>query len=443
MVEADGDATEEASQEEAAVIQDKRAGFSDSSLSQNEPAPMPAGMPEARQRFPAACNSVYLSVCDRGVMADDTVAAVTRFLGSMQDAVSTKALHEPVVDASRTRFARLIGASPIEIAMVSNVSDGVNTIAAAMPWQPGDNIVLTTALEHPNNLYPWLRLRDRGVEIRNVPPRDGMIDPEAIVAAIDGRTRMVSSASVTFSPGLRTDLAPIGRACRARDVFFMVDAVQTAGILRHDVEAECIDGLATSTSKGLLGLYGCGFLYCRQAWAERLAPVYLSRTGADVPQDKASEMGSFDYAFQPGARRFEVGSHNFAGAYAADASLAMIEALGPDAIEAHVLRLSGRLADGLLEMGLPVSGGAAGRHRSHIVTVGQLGDGGHAVTNDARLQEWSDALRAKGVVHTIRRGQVRFAAHFYNDDSDIDRVLEWTAAHLRRNDRAAPADRSA
>jgi cysteine desulfurase / selenocysteine lyase len=394
-------------------------------------AAMPIGIPEARQLFPGARDSVYLSVCDRAILADTTVAAVARFVAAMQGAQGVKADHESVVASSRRRFAELINATPQEIALVSNVSDGVNTIGWALPWKPGDNVVLTAALEHPNNLYPWLRLRSKGLEIRDVAPKDGRIDPEAMVAAIDGRTRVVSCASVTFSPGLRTDLVPIGQACRARGVFFLVDAVQSVGILRHDVEAEYIDGLTTSTSKGLLGLYGCGFLYCRREWADRLEPAYLSRTGADVPQDKPSEMGTYDYAFQAGAWRFEVGSHNFAGAYAADASLAMLLALGPVAIEDHVLRLSHRLANGLLDLGLPVSGGRPGPHTAHIITVGRLGDGGHSVTSDAALQAWSDRLRTHGVVHTIRRGQVRFALHCFNDDSDVDRVLEWTRQHLQ------------
>jgi cysteine desulfurase / selenocysteine lyase len=391
---------------------------------------MPTTISQARDLFPAVKKCVYLSVCDRGVMADTTAQAVGRFVTAMQDTDAVKIDHEAVLDSARRRFALLVNAVPEEIALVSNLSDGINTIAWALPWQPGDNVVLTTALEHPNNLYPWLRLRSRGLEIRDVPANDGRIDPTAIAAAMDERTRVVTCSSVTFSPGLRTELAEIGRVCRARGVFFLVDAVQSTGILRHDVEAEFIDGLATSTSKGLLGLYGCGFLYCRREWADKLAPAYLSRTGADVPQDKPSEMGGDNYAFQEGARRFEVGSHNFAGAYAADASIAMMLALGPERIELHVLELSHRLAKGLLELGLPVSGGEPGRHTAHIVTVGRLGDGGHAVTRDPKLQAWSDDLRRRGVVHTIRRGQVRFALHLFNNRADVDQVLAWTAEHL-------------
>lgn len=384
----------------------------------------------ARALFPGAREQTYLSVCDRGILGDHTVAALHGYLAAMQGTRLQRRDYEAVVDDTKARFAALIGADASEIALSGNVSDGVNAIANALPWQAGDNVIVTTELEHPNNLYPWMRLAERGVEIRTVPMREGAIDVAAMRAAMDERTRAATAASVTFSPGLRTDLAGLGATCRARGVFLLVDAVQSAGILRHDVTAERIDALVTSTSKGLLGLYGCGLLYCRSDWADRLAPVYLSRTGANVAPDKPSEMGTA--VFRAGAGRFEVGSYNFAGAYAARASLALVAALGAEAIQAHVLSLSRRLTDGLARLGLPVTQPPREAARAHIVTVGKLGDGGHDMARDEALQAWSAALKAAGVVHTIRRGQLRFAAHLYNDMTDIDRVLALSAAHFAR-----------
>ena len=132
--------------------------------------------------------------------------------------------------SARDKFARLIGTDFTEIAIVKNVSEGINAIATAIPWRAGDNVVLCAGLEHPNNVLPWVHLRRLGVEMRVVEPVAGAIEPEAMIAAIDGRTRVVTASSVTFAPGLRVDLGAIGRACRSRDVLFLVDAVQSAGI---------------------------------------------------------------------------------------------------------------------------------------------------------------------------------------------------------------------
>jgi cysteine desulfurase/selenocysteine lyase len=211
---------------------------------------------------------------------------------------------------------------------------------------------------------------------------------------------------VTFAPGLRTDLPAIGRICRARGVLFLIDAVQSAGILSLDVERDFVDALVVSTAKGLLGLYGCGFLYCRRDWAERLAPAYLSRPAVELPPERYSEMADLDVPMRKDARRFELGSVDFASCYAVNASLGLLAEVGAPAIEAHVLALAGRLRVGMAELGLGVPRRAFGLEASHIVTVGKLGDGGHGSANDPTLAKISAHLRANDVVHTIRRGML-------------------------------------
>ena len=100
-------------------------------------------------------------------------------------------------------------------------------------------------------------------------------------------------STVTFAPGFRTDVAALGRLCRERDVLLLVDAAQSAGVLHTDVQRSGIDAFAVSTQKGLLGLYGMGFLYCRRAWAERLEPAYLARF-AGVARPRGDEGGLED-----------------------------------------------------------------------------------------------------------------------------------------------------
>jgi selenocysteine lyase/cysteine desulfurase len=376
------------------------------------------------EEFPAVGRCTYLSICDSTVLGRRARGAVDEFLEHVMYWRESAAVRDRHVDGARTQFARLIGAAtPNDIAIVKNVSEGINAIASSIPWQSGDNVVLCAGLEHPNNVLPWVNLSRRGVEMRVVEPVDGAIDPEAIVAAIDGRTRIVTCSSVTFAPGLRTDLAAIGRVCRERGILFLIDAVQSAGILSLDVERDFVDALVVSTAKGLLGLYGCGFLYCRRDWAERLAPAYLSRPAVELPPERYSEMADLDVPMRKDARRFELGSVDFASCYAVNASLGLLAEVGAPAIEAHVLALAGRLRAGMAELGLSVPRRAFGLEASHIVTVGKLGDGGHGSTNDATLAKVSAHLRANDVVHTIRRGMLRFAFHLFNSDDDVDRVL--------------------
>jgi cysteine desulfurase/selenocysteine lyase len=209
-------------------------------------------------------------------------------------------------------------------------------------------------------------------------------------------------------------------------VLFLVDAVQSAGVLQIDVLREQIDALVTSTAKGLLGIYGCGFLYCRKEWAERLTPAYLSRPAVELPPERYSEMKGNDVAIRSDARRFEVGAVDYASCYAVDASLALLSEIGAARIESHVLGLAANLRCGMSNLGLEVPSLAFGPAASHIVTVGRLGAGGHGTTEDPVLERISAHLRTNQVIHTIRRGMLRFAFHLFNSDDDVQRVLGLT-----------------
>jgi len=385
----------------------------------------PLTFEDFRAGFPALADQTYLSICDKMILHKAVRASVDVFLDHLELASAVRSEHEVKVHTAREKFARLINVAPDTIAATRNVSDGVNSIAWAMPWQPGDNVVLSADAEHPNNIYPWLRQRQRGVEIRMVQPlADGAIDTDGLLAAIDGKTRLVTAATATFAPGHRTDLRPLGERCRKQDIFLLVDGVQTAGIFKHDMQAEGIDGFATSTSKGLLGLYGFGFLYVSPRWIDRLAPAYLSRSGVKQLTDDHSTMGGLDYEYQDGSRRFELGSFNLAGAYAADASLQLLLDLGPEAIQARVLGLASRLHAGIEALGIAPAVPGSGPRQSHIMTLGQLDAGGHGFSSDPLIQPLSDRLKAARVAHTIRRGQLRMGLHAYNDASDIDRTLD-------------------
>ena len=328
------------------------------------------------------------------------------------------------MDSVRERFAQLIRARASEIAITKNVTEGLNIAAAAIDWKAGDNVVVCAELEHPNNIYIWLTLRERGVQVRAIPAKDGAIDTQAAIAAIDARTRIVTAASVTFVPGFRTDLAALGRACRKTGAMFLVDAVQSCGILDLDVEACAIYALATSTSKGLMGINGFGFLYVNANWIPRLRPVYIGRYSIERGKGHESEIEGHSFNLMPDARRFEAGNYNWAGVAAANASLGELLQLGTARIEARAVSLATALADGLRSLGLAVAEPPAGISRSHIVTVGTLGAGDAHSSEDPKLNRIGAALTAANVKFTVRKGMLRFGFHCYNNESDVARVLD-------------------
>ena len=126
----------------------------------------------------------------------------------------------------------------------------------------------------------------------------------------------------------------------------------------------------------------------------------------------------------PDARRFDLGNYNFAAAAGVDVSLAMLDRIGTRNIEAHVTRLARRLASGLDQLGFPVAGGGSGENLAGIVSIGRHGAGGHDSSDDPHTQRLAEALKRSGVRLSVRQGMVRLSFHIYNDDADVDHVLE-------------------
>ena len=193
----------------------------------------------------------------------------------------------------------------------------------------------------------------------------------------------------------------------------------------------CALPISVSTQKGLLGLYGVGFLYCRREWAEKLEPAYLASFGVDLGDAHEATMGDDRFKLMPAARRFDLGNYNYVGVAAVDASLTELLAYGTPQIERHVTGLGHALAQGFIDLGLPVSGGKPGAHLAHIVTVGTMGSS-HYGTDDERYNRLYAWLVENRVRLSIRRGVLRFSLHLYNNRDDVARVLELTKAFLKQ-----------
>ena len=391
---------------------------------------------ELRALFPGTRGQIYLDVAARGLVPEPVRAAVERYVDDCVMGTGDKDRLREEVDETRAAFARMIGADADEIAITKNVSEGLNLFAASVRWSEGDNVVVCPELEHPNNIYLWYNLERRhGVAVRAIPPREGRMPLEEMVAAIDERTRLVTFPTISFAPGFITDTAPLVAAAREVGALTLADGAQSIGALRTDVHRMGVDGVAVATQKCLLAMYGFGFLYVRRSVAESLTPIHLARYGVDLggAHETAYAEGTLRYA--PGARRFDLGNYNYLGMSAAKAALELLDGLGMERVEAHVRRLAARLAGGLLELGLPVVGGAPGPHLAHIVSVGRIGGGRHYTSDDPSMNSLHAHLDERGVKHSIRSGILRFAVGVYNDERDIDRVIElargWAAGSGR------------
>lgn len=320
----------------------------------------------------------------------------------------------PQLDRSRELVAQLINAHTDEIALTTNTSWGVNLAAYALPLGPGD-IVLGSEGEFPANVYPWMAAaKQRGFAFELVPMAGFAVDEETILRRIesDPRVRGVALSWVSFWTGYRIDLARIGAACRARDVWFAVDSIQGLGACALDVQAVPVDIIANGAQKWLCSPWGAAFAYVRRDLITQMEPPaagWLSQASAG---DFAKFL-DYDPAWRSDAQRFEVGSLPIQDFVGMNAVLELLLELGPRAVEQHVLAVTASLREQALALpGVTTLTPAAQAQRAGIVAL-RTSD----VTGD------SARLRSAGIVHSVREGAIRLAPHFHNTLDDVQAAL--------------------
>lgn len=322
--------------------------------------------------------------------------------------------------ALRDRMARLLcAASAAEISLVPNTTEGINIVAHGLDWQDGDNLV-TAQDEFPTNQLAWRALEARGVACRTV-DLDAEDDPEqALIDALDERTRVLTVSGVRWTDGLRLDLGRLGAACRAAGVLFFVDAIQQFGALRIDVQSELIDCLAAGGHKWQMAPEGLGVFYCRDAWRERIAPLKEGWRMLESP----FAFETPGRGIQAGGQRFEPGSPSSMSQFALNASLSLQEDWGQAWIEQRILANTDRLLRGLKSLpGVRVLGRGEPSRRSGIVCF----------THRAhRPEALAEALAERRVVTIPRAGGIRLSPHAYQGEAIVEATLDAVEACLKK-----------
>jgi cysteine desulfurase / selenocysteine lyase len=226
---------------------------------------------------------------------------------------------------------------------------------------------------------------------------------------MDSRTRAVAMSTVVFATGFRNDLIALGKLCKERGIFFVVDGIQSLGALPFDVRAANVDFLACGSQKWLLGPPGSGFLYVRRELLDDLAPGAYVGTSSVVD---AANFLDYNFTLQSTAERFLFGSQNFIGMIGLHECIALIQEIGIERIGQRVLALAGTAIAALHKRGYRVSAPAP-EQRSGIV-IAEVDD----------PEAVSARLKAAGIISIPRGRGVRFAPHFYNTEAEILRAVE-------------------
>ena len=296
-----------------------------------------------------------------------------------------------------------LACSAPEIALLSSTTECVNAILFGLPWEAGDNLVVTD-LEFPSSIIACLHLGRRfGVDVRLVRHTGGAVTPAAIAEHVDDRTRLVVISHVSYRSGYRADLDSVADCAHDHGALLLVDASQSVGAVPLEVGA--VDFIAACTRKWLLATHGLAFLYCRQDRLDMLQPFYAGWRGMVNPP---SVVNTLDYTFHDDARRFETGLLDYTAVYTLHAALGFLNRVGMPYIAERVLNLSGQVYDDLERLGISPLTPRDPQQRAGIVSF-----------ETPHYQQIGEALAAAGVQVWSKEGRVRISPHFYNTTADV------------------------
>jgi selenocysteine lyase/cysteine desulfurase len=363
--------------------------------------------------FAALGDAIYLNSASIGPLPERTRSAVERF---NRKRAAPHLLPDPELFAifaeSRRRIAQLVNASPDEIALATNTSYGLNVAAHALPFEPGD-VVVVSDREFPANVYPWLHLRERGIEVELAPvTAEGWPDQAYLMErAAHPRVRAVAVSLVQFSNGYTVDLAALSAATRAGGAWLVVDAIQGIGQVPVDLAATPVDVLSCGGQKWLLAPWGTGFTYVRRELIARLEPP-LPGWMAFEGTDDFSRLTDYGTRYRSDARRFEMITLPFQDFAGLNESLGLLLEAGVARIAAHARACHEPVLDWAERSGARVTS-PRGEHGSAILCV--------APPDPVRTHA---ALREAGVYCSLREGSIRMSPHLFNSVAQMERVAD-------------------
>jgi selenocysteine lyase/cysteine desulfurase len=348
-------------------------------------------------------NSAYIAPSPRPVTAAGAAfyqAKATRFI-SVGELLSK-------TGEVCTQFAKFVNAAPEEIGFVFATSEGENTVANNVPLAPGDNVVVDD-LHYDGALVAHRQLeKRRGIELRIVRNRAGVVTPADFARLVDNRTRLIATSYVSSVNGLRHDVRALADLAHAHGALLHIDAIQAVGMFPIDVHADDIDFLCAGTYKWLLGGFGVAPFYIKRSLLER---VPVDRFGIFQVAD---ERPNFQFELKKTARRYNYASLPFAEVHQLGAALTYLDKVGVNRIAEHTLRLTRRLETGLLAQGYKLFTPAG--NRSSVLCF--------YTTRPSK--EISSVLNEAKVDISVRDDHVRASIALFNNVEDIDRLLEVT-----------------
>lgn len=366
---------------------------------------------EIRSYFPYVDNKIiYFNHASTAPMSKLVIERINEILlerseSKMDDYQSFLSM----ADETKHLLANYLNTEKDRIAFTDNTSNGFNILAQGLKWEKGDKIILND-IEFPSNVFPFMNLMKKGVELKFIKSHDGIISAEDIINSADNNTKLISVSFVQFLSGYKIDLQKLGDFCKEKNIILSVDAIQGLGALQLDTKKCNIDYISCGTQKWMLGLQGMAFIYVSSSLQQKIEPAFIGWLSVE----NAWDLLKFDLSLKKSAAVFQTGTVNALGIYVLNTVLKKLEEFGFMRIENRVIDNTLFLREKLRKNGLHLyPHQLEEKYFSGIVTFKH---------SDAQgLFNW---LSERKIVTSLREGMIRLSPHFYNDEIDVEKVVD-------------------
>ena len=312
----------------------------------------------------------------------------------------------------RARLAKFVNASPDEIAINRNTTEGMNLVANGIDLKEGDEVLIST-LEHPAGIYPW-RLQEKRHKIKVtevplvVPPKNVDEIVTAFEKRITPRTKVISVSHTVYITGLIAPMKELSELAHKNNILIVADSAHGIGMLNLDMKKLGIDVFTSSPYKWCGAPTGTGLLYVKKEAQDSIWPQIAS-SGWDTYEN---------------ARRFEtLGQRADPLVYALGEAICFQEAIGRARIERRITSLAKRLKDGLHSISKVRLHTPDDPYLSGGLTAFSIEGINPTVIVNYLREKYNIVIRTIGRDRDNTRG-VRVSTNIYITNKDVDNLLE-------------------
>ena len=388
------------------------------------------------QEFPGTSMKAYLDAACVSITSRSAVTAIQQFLemALVCSAESSTQLHLNM-DAMRrqalSEAAVFLHTGEENLALVESTTHGLNLAGRGLPLEPGSQ-VLVGEMEFLQVAMPWVMMKEKGIEVLQVPAPGGRVLPEVYEKYITPKTRLIALSSTSWNNGFRCDVKAFSALCRKHNLYLVVDAIQNLGAVRSYPDELDIDIMVAGGHKWLNAPYGCGIMYISPRVIDAIKPSNWGYLNLEDPEggwgtyfscpDTVGVRPYEEYHFTGLGKKMEIGgTSNYPGAIGLAASLKLVNELGHAAVEEHILGLTDYLMENLPSTGATLVTVPERAYRSGIVSFRFYND----IEEERAL---TARLCSEGVLISIRFtaniGGLRASCHYFNTQEHLDALLE-------------------